>query len=97
LFFYIGPRHHEKNFQIYDKVQLKLRTPYDISKTYTSIETQQFHYMTFNHIFLLIIICKIKESIMHYSWNAFALDTSKPTISAKNGAKIKPSDDFTEV
>ena len=34
---------------------------------------------------------------MHYSWNEFALDKSKPTITAKNGQKIEPSKDFTEV
>ncbi len=34
---------------------------------------------------------------MHYWWNAFALDDTKPTITSKNGDKIMPSDDFTEV
>ncbi len=34
---------------------------------------------------------------MHYEWNAFAQDPRRPTISAKNGANIDPSHDFTEV
>lgn len=34
---------------------------------------------------------------MHYGSNAFAVDKSKPTITAKNGQKIEPSQDFTEV
>jgi len=34
---------------------------------------------------------------MHYWWNAFALDPRRPTITAKNGARIEPSNDFTEV
>lgn len=35
---------------------------------------------------------------MHYSWNAFAKDGSKPTITAKYGdARIEPSKDLTEV
>ncbi len=34
---------------------------------------------------------------MHYKWNTFALDRSKPTITAKNGQKIEPSKDLTEV
>ena len=35
---------------------------------------------------------------MHYGWNYFARDTSRPTITAKNGGdRIEPSNDFTEV
>ena len=35
---------------------------------------------------------------MHYGWNAFARDDTRPTITAKNGgARIMPSNDFTEV
>lgn len=34
---------------------------------------------------------------MHYASNAMALDPTKPTITAKNGDRITPSDDFTEV
>ena len=35
---------------------------------------------------------------MQYWWNAFALDSRRPTITARNSsAKIEPSDDFTEV
>ncbi len=34
---------------------------------------------------------------MHYWWNAFALDNTRPTITAKNGARIVPSNDFTKV
>ena len=40
----------------------------------------------------------IIESIMHYPWNMFAVDDTKPTITAKDGVtNIVPSDDFTEV
>ena len=40
----------------------------------------------------------VLESIMHYRWNAFAWDESRPTITAKsNNARIEPSNDFTEV
>ncbi len=34
---------------------------------------------------------------MHYEWNAFAIDTTKPTITAKDGSKIEKSEDFSRV
>jgi len=35
---------------------------------------------------------------MHYPWNMFAVDDTKPTITTKDGVtNIVPSDDFTEV
>ena len=34
---------------------------------------------------------------MHYGWDAFAQDSSKPTLTDKNGNKVGPSDDFTLV
>jgi len=38
------------------------------------------------------------DSIMHYPWNVFALDDTKPTITTKDWVtNIVPSDDFTEV
>lgn len=35
---------------------------------------------------------------MHYRWNAYAVDGTRPTLSDKNGGpRIEPSKDFTEV
>jgi len=34
---------------------------------------------------------------MHYGPYDFAKDRKKPTISAKNGATIRPTNDFAEV
>ena len=34
---------------------------------------------------------------MHYGWNYFAKDGTKPTITAKDGTKVEPSKDFTLV
>lgn len=38
-----------------------------------------------------------KESLMHYRWNDFAQDETKPTITAKDGSYIESSEDFSRV
>lgn len=37
------------------------------------------------------------ESIMHVGWNDFAIDPTKPTITAKDGSNIEPSEDLSRV
>lgn len=34
---------------------------------------------------------------MHYEWNAFSIDETKPTITAKDGSKIERPEDFSRV
>lgn len=34
---------------------------------------------------------------MHYNWNHFAVDETKPTVTDKNGNKVGTSEDFTLV
>jgi len=34
---------------------------------------------------------------MHYGWNDFAKDPTKPTMTDKKGNKVGPADDFTLV
>ena len=82
----------ERNFDKYDSgvVQL-LGTPYDLSKTnFKTDASSHWSNYKFKH--------HLKESIMHYGWNAFAKDRSKPTIISKVGKNnIEPSDDLTLV
>ena len=65
-------------------------TPYD---TGTKLWTPWF----FFHLLLVKLIFKL-ESIMHYpSYNEFALDQSKPTITKKDGGIIGTNSDFSKV
>ena len=47
--------------------------------------------------YLIYLFLTITESIMHYEWNEFAIDDSKPTITAKDGSNITRNEDFSRV